>query len=407
MNQGLKLNCSAIASDLGQSTERSASVYRGWQESTIVDRLQTSISITLGGVFVLALLEAILYGEEFASQLLGSRIVTLFALLGCWGLQRTHFARRHAKLLLLSLSWSVTLLPQILGTVAGVSQFQPQVWLVMFVGQAAAIPVCSKVHAIAQMVAVAYFCLNHGLLRLPLSDLSDPVDLRSFLFLAIAGIASYFIIQQYERLSHAEWLVRQETEELKAQIKKLTLADRLTQLPNRRRFNEYIEQEWRRMKRDLKPLSLIVCRLDYFKPYVFSYGSQTSNECLKTIADAIQTVVKRPADMIARYRGEMFAILLPQTNAEGAMQVATYIHSEISSLKLVHPNSPISPYVTVSLGVSSAVPSNDDSEVTLIVTAGEALAEAQALGGDNIILKAANSGKNSKRRVDKDMMDSA
>jgi len=372
----------------GESNSRiNSRIEPGWQQFQILARLQPTIWITLGGVFALALFEAILHGEQFASQLLGARITSLFALLGCWGLQKTQFGRRHPSLLFLGLSWSVTLLPQILGTVAGVSEFNPEMWLVMFVMQATAIPVFWMIHIISQTVVIVYFCLNRWIFRLPPSELSHDITVESFLFLAMIALVCYFIIYQYERLSHLEWATRQELEAVNKQVKNLTLLDRLTQLPNRRRFNEYIEHEWRRMKRDLKPLSLIVCRVDYFKPYVYSYGSQTSNECLKTIAEAICSVVKRPADMVARYRGEMFAILLPQTNVEGAMQVATYIHSEISSLKLVHPNSPISPYITVSLGVSSVVPRNDDTEVTLIVTAGEALAEAQALGGDNIIVK--------------------
>ena len=392
MNQGSQPKLSArtdstSSEDLKIAGERHSRIEPEWRNFLILSRLQPTIWITLGGVFALALFEAILYGEQFASQLLGARITTLFALLGCWGLQKTQFGRRHPSLLFLGLSWSVTLLPQILGTAAGTSEFKPELWLVMFAMQATAIPVFWRIHIISQSVVIAYFCLNHWILGLPLSDLSHPIAVESFLFLAMIGMVCYFIIYQYERLSLLEWSTRQELETVNKQVKNLTLFDRLTQLPNRRRFNEYIEQEWRRMKRDLKPLSLIVCRVDYFKPYVYSYGSQTSNECLKTIAEAIGSVVKRPADMVARYRGEMFAILLPQTNVEGAMQVATYIHSEVSSLKLVHPNSPISPYITVSLGVSSVVPRNDDSEVTLIVTAGEALAEAQALGGDNIIVK--------------------
>ncbi len=381
--------------DLDNTEQRPSLIEPGWRDFLILARLQPTIWITLGGVFILALFEAILYGDQFATQLLGSRITTLFALLGCWGLQKTQFARRHPSILFLGLSWSVTLLPQILGTVAGVSEFHPEVWLVMFVMQATTIPIRWSIHLIAQGVVIAYFITNRWIFGLLPSPLSQEVNLRSFLLLAMVSIICYFIIYQYEQLSYAEWATRQDLESLNKQVKSLTLSDRLTQLPNRRRFNEYIEQEWRRMKRDLQPLSLIVCRVDYFKPYVYSYGSQTSNECLKTIAESIRSVVKRPADMVARYRGEMFAILLPQTNAEGAMQVATYIHSEISSLKLVHPNSPISPYITVSLGVSSVVPRSDDSEVTLIVTAGEALAEAQALGGDNIILKTPSSLRNS------------
>ncbi|MBP0007032.1 MULTISPECIES: diguanylate cyclase [unclassified Roseofilum] len=392
MNQGSKpkqssQDDSASLEDIKKTGEKDARIEPEWRKFLILARLQTTIWITLGGVFAIALFEAILYGEQFASELLSARITTLFALVGCWGLQKTQFGRRHPSLLFLGLSWSVTLLPQVLGTAAGVCEFQPELWLVMFLMQATAIPVSWPIHIIAQGVVIAYFCVNHWIFGFPPSELSHTITVESFLFLAMTLLVCYFIIYQYEQLSYVEWTTRQELEAVNKQVKNLTLFDRLTQLPNRRRFNEFIEQEWRRMKRDLKPLSLIVCRVDYFKPYVYSYGSQTSNECLKSIADAIRSVVKRPADMVARYRGEMFAILLPQTNVEGAMQVATYIHSEISSLKLVHPNSPISPYITVSLGVSSVVPRNDDSEVTLIVTAGEALAEAQALGGDNIIVK--------------------
>ena len=153
--------------------------------------------------------------------------------------------------------------------------------------------------------------------------------------------------------------------------------DGLTQVANRRYFDEYLDQEWRRMKRQKLPLSLIICDVDYFKLYNDKYGHQAGDDCLKQIAKTIDKVINRPGDLVARYGGEEFAIILPNTDAEGAMNVAEKIRLEIQNLKIINCKSPINQFVTISMGVSSMIPQPDKSSQELISIANQALSDAK------------------------------
>src|ERR687885_668791 len=104
------------------------------------------------------------------------------------------------------------------------------------------------------------------------------------------------------------------------------------------------------------PLSLLLCDVDFFKLYNDSKGHQAGDECLQQVAQALKRAVKRPADLVARYGGEEFVVILPNTNGEGAMRVAEEIRLSVRRLGVTHPKSPISEYVTLSLGVSCIVP---------------------------------------------------
>lgn len=126
--------------------------------------------------------------------------------------------------------------------------------------------------------------------------------------------------------------------------------DGLTQVANRRRLDAYLNQEWRRLSREKLSLSLILCDVDHFKRYNDRNGHQAGDDCLQQIAQAINRVVKRPADLVARYGGEEFAIILPNTTVEGATTVAEVIRAEIQQLRILHNDSDSSELVTVSLG---------------------------------------------------------
>ncbi|MDJ0532240.1 MAG: diguanylate cyclase [Xenococcaceae cyanobacterium MO_207.B15] len=163
--------------------------------------------------------------------------------------------------------------------------------------------------------------------------------------------------------------------------------DSLTQVANRRRFDEYITQEWGRCTRQQKSLSVILCDVDYFKFYNDAYGHQAGDECLFQVAQGISLTIKRPADVVFRYGGEEFAVILPLTQKEGAVKVAQDIREEIKKLKIVHDLSKVSKYVTLSLGVSSIIPNPKYSVESLIAAADRALYEAKSLGRDRIVYK--------------------
>jgi diguanylate cyclase (GGDEF)-like protein len=131
--------------------------------------------------------------------------------------------------------------------------------------------------------------------------------------------------------------------------------DGLTQIANRRRFDEYLSQEWSRHIRMQQPLSLLICDVDHFKLYNDGQGHQAGDECLKNVAKAINRCY-RVGDLVARYGGEEFAMVLPQTNRSGAVQVAERVRAAVAAAALPHPASPVCDRVTVSIGVASITP---------------------------------------------------
>jgi diguanylate cyclase (GGDEF)-like protein len=171
------------------------------------------------------------------------------------------------------------------------------------------------------------------------------------------------------------------------ELQRLANLDGLTQVANRRRFDEYLAQEWRRLSREQSPLSLILCDVDLFKRYNDTYGHQAGDDCLRSIAHVLQVAATRPADVVARYGGEEFAIILPNTPLEGAVKIAEEVQAGIKQLQLEHRGSHISPFVTLSLGVASLVPSLGLASAMLIAAADQALYQAKAEGRDRIIAK--------------------
>lgn len=161
--------------------------------------------------------------------------------------------------------------------------------------------------------------------------------------------------------------------------------DSLTQISNRRRFDEYITQEWARCAREGEYLSLLLCDVDYFKPYNDTYGHQAGDSCLYQVARGIDGTVKRPADIAFRYGGEEFAVILPHTDGQGAIKVAEEIQEQIQELKLPHASSKITDVVTLSIGVSSVIPDPLTSPHNLISAADAALYEAKFKGRNRVI----------------------
>ncbi len=160
--------------------------------------------------------------------------------------------------------------------------------------------------------------------------------------------------------------------------------DGLTQIANRRRFDLHFSKEWRRMRREQGWLSVILCDVDYFKLYNDNYGHQAGDRCLIQVAQAISHTVKRPGDLVARYGGEEFIIILPNTPLEGAMQVGESIREAIAQLEIPHAYSLVSEWITLSLGVSSIIPSFAQSSELLIAYADQALYEAKQNGRDRL-----------------------
>lgn len=178
----------------------------------------------------------------------------------------------------------------------------------------------------------------------------------------------------------------QQLEAANQQLKRLATLDGLTQLANRRRFDEYMDQEWRRLAREQLPLSLIMCDVDFFKLYNDTYGHQAGDEALKKVASALSRTVNHPANLVARYGGEEFAIVLPNTNKYGVLYVAQSIQQAIRSLKIVHATSQVSAYITISIGVASVIPCPETSSTELVAAADAGLYQAKQAGRDRTVL---------------------
>jgi len=170
----------------------------------------------------------------------------------------------------------------------------------------------------------------------------------------------------------------------------LTLArqaklDGLTGLANRRCLDECLEREWRRCAREQHPLAVIFGDIDYFKCYNDTYGHQMGDECLIQVAKALTRSARRPGDIVARYGGEEFVAILPNTNNDGALRVAELIQNEIRQLRIPHTSSEANSYVTLSLGVASALPTQHNKSEVLLDIADRALYAAKQNGRDRIV----------------------
>ena len=181
--------------------------------------------------------------------------------------------------------------------------------------------------------------------------------------------------------------IEAELVEANRQLKALVNLDGLTQVANRHCFDEYFEREWLRSQREQNYLAIILCDVDYFKRYNDHFGHQAGDVCLQKVAQGISEVIKRPADLVARYGGEEFVVILPQTKGEMALQIAETIREQIKELNLEHPQSDVSDHVSLSLGITSMIPSLLYSKEQLLETADKALYEAKMQGRNRSILQ--------------------
>lgn len=137
------------------------------------------------------------------------------------------------------------------------------------------------------------------------------------------------------------------------ELRNIARTDALTELANRRAFDEALEREWRRARRDGEPISLLLVDVDHFKRFNDHYGHPMGDACLHQVAQALKTATMRPADCVARFGGEEFALLLPHTAQAGASAVARRVIENVLALALPHEASPTAPWVSVSIGLGT------------------------------------------------------
>jgi diguanylate cyclase (GGDEF)-like protein len=189
------------------------------------------------------------------------------------------------------------------------------------------------------------------------------------------------LLEQFRSQAHQLAQANHALELANSQLEKLSKLDGLTQIANRHCFDEFLEQEWVRLRRTENYLSLVLFDIDYFKGYNDFYGHLVGDECLIQVARAAQAVLKRPTDLLARYGGEEFIVILPNTNELGAIKVTKLIQKSIQQLKIPHRNqNNFQSFLTVSLGVAIQKPTAKSSPQDLINAADKALYKAKEQG---------------------------
>ena len=168
------------------------------------------------------------------------------------------------------------------------------------------------------------------------------------------------------------------------ELRRLTSLDGLTGIANRRWFDEFVDAAWRQGMRNKQVISLLMLDIDCFKFFNDNYGHQAGDECLKSVARAIQSVVSGPFELAARYGGEEFAIVLASSNLKNAAEVGERARLAVESLNIPHSHSPVGACITVSVGAASVVPSMETTSKELIKAADDALYSAKQNGRNRV-----------------------
>ena len=169
-------------------------------------------------------------------------------------------------------------------------------------------------------------------------------------------------------------------------LEKLSMYDGLTNIRNRRFFDETFEKTFNEIKRDKKSLAVLMIDIDFFKPYNDNYGHGQGDETLRKVAKALEKTIKRASDFVARYGGEEFVILLKDINKDGVEAVANNLLNAIRELKITHEFSKIENYVTVSIGVSYYNSNSDVTKLELLLKADETLYNVKNSGRNNFAI---------------------
>ncbi len=186
--------------------------------------------------------------------------------------------------------------------------------------------------------------------------------------------------QERDEAYRALETLKQELELKNAELAQLSMQDGLTGIANRRRFDQVLLMECGRARREKTALSLLLMDVDFFKKYNDAYGHQAGDDCLKRVAGALASALRRPADLAARYGGEEFALVLPLTTLEGATHVAEIVRATIETLEIPHTQSTVAKHVTLSLGVVSSESGGACAPADLIAAADLALYAAKRSG---------------------------
>ncbi|MBR9865642.1 MAG: diguanylate cyclase [Oceanospirillales bacterium] len=202
---------------------------------------------------------------------------------------------------------------------------------------------------------------------------------------AIENARLYEQIQDYSHTLEEKVAERTASlEQLNLELQGLADCDGLTGVANRRKGDAYLVEVWRRMRRERKPLSVIMLDVDHFKAFNDSYGHQAGDDCLIAVAAKVRETLFRPADLVARYGGEEFMIILPDTDAEGVATVGEAVRRAVQEMAIMHEHSSAGSVVTVSVGIATIVPEKIDGSELLLREADIALYRAKRMGRNQV-----------------------
>ena len=199
------------------------------------------------------------------------------------------------------------------------------------------------------------------------------------------AINSHLAHQKLKQALSKERLLLKELKIANQQLHNFATIDGLTNITNRRVFNERLKEEWKRLYREQLPLGLMLIDIDCFKAYNDTYGHLAGDECLCQVAKIIQDCARRPADIAARYGGEEFALILPNTDLKGVICVGKSVQEKLQKLAIPHVASMVRPSVTVSIGVVAILPTLSSSSQALISCADQALYDAKNNGRNCVV----------------------
>lgn len=191
----------------------------------------------------------------------------------------------------------------------------------------------------------------------------------------VSGDQEYFVI------SHQDISKRKKAED---HIRMLAKLDGLTNIPNRRSFNEFLHQEWQVAQRKQHPICLAIFDLDYFKLLNDTYGHQAGDDCLVKFATLLNQFADRPHTQCSRYGGEEFALVMGQTSIERALALIEEFKVALAALKIHHSHNRADRYVTASVGLAQCIPKPLEDETTLIDLADGLLYQAKTNGRNKI-----------------------
>ncbi len=195
---------------------------------------------------------------------------------------------------------------------------------------------------------------------------------------------SYVNMLQRDEAYRALRRSQQELLRANLELRRLTHSDGLTGLSNRRYLDEFLSAEWKRAERERTEVSLLMIDVDYFKPYNDTYGHVAGDNVLRSVATTIRREIRQPRDLVARFGGEEFAVVLPGTGSAGARLLAEKMRRDVAGLALPHVGSAVSEHLTISIGVATLTPAPGLAETALIEEADAALYRAKRDGRNRV-----------------------